>query len=165
MSTTFAQQRHANGTKCRRNYLPLLHLEIFAIIWGMDKSPIEDGANVSPKALREMAASLARTSELQGQLADSMERAKVPLVYAKNLKSALGGLVALGKFLGAATGSYCDHVHAQGLQEIEGAVLAFQKYLKRQKDEIQADADEVIAGLAIEKAEHPPKPKKLKRKK
>lgn len=104
----------------------------------MSTSPIEDGANVTPSSLRLLAESLRKMADKHDVLAADMETAGIPTIYAKNLKSAVMGLINLSKFIGAATTSYCDHEGAKGVAELEGGMALFRRYLKRTADEVTA---------------------------
>jgi HAMP domain-containing protein len=99
-----------------------------------------DTVKVTPLALRHVAQALRKLADIQETQAKSMELAEVPDVEGKNLKSALGALVALGKFTGAATTSFCDKISEEGVSELEGAVLQFRRYLKRGREQLEAAA-------------------------
>src|SRR5690348_17027760 len=95
-----------------------------------------DTVKVTPTALRHFAGALKRLAEIQERQADSMETSGVKEVEAKNLKTALAALAALGKFAGSAVTSFCDQINEEGVADLEGAVLQYNRYLKRGKQQL-----------------------------
>lgn len=108
-----------------------------------------DSVRVTPETLRLFSGALKQLAQIQERQAEAMMAAEIHEVSAKNLKTALKALAHLGKFIGAATTAFCDEISEDGIEELEGAVLQFRRYLKRGTKQIEAGSDDLTVHDAM----------------
>ncbi len=92
------------------------------------------------------------------ELAEWIELSGFPGVRAKNLKTGIGGLVQLSKFLGAVVAGHLDNRAAKGVKEITGATALVRLLAIRMKEHAdEADAQMTTDIHAIDGPKTPAK--------
>jgi len=85
--------------------------------------------------MRSYANMLRELADAHDLIAESMEKSGIPELDTPIVQTAVDGLDSLAKYLGEAFRTYQDHVIAEGLRDIAGAVAILKQKTGRAKEE------------------------------